>query len=182
MANPWRGEVALQIDGERHLMRLTLGALAELEAGLGEDTLLALVARFEEGAFSSRDVLALIVAGLRGGGWQGGARDLLSADIGGGPVQAARLAGLLLLRAFSAPVAGDGSGSTVSGDAGRGVGGGVVGAADAVDSALGGADCADGAADAAGEPVAETAGSRPGAGGGAGAAARRVAEGCAGAV
>ncbi|MFV2038480.1 MAG: gene transfer agent family protein, partial [Paracoccaceae bacterium] len=81
MANPWAGEVALVIDGERRLMKLTLGALAELEAGLGEDSLMALVERVESGRFSSRDVLALIVAWLRGGGWQGQGADLLSADI-----------------------------------------------------------------------------------------------------
>lgn len=89
------------IDGERRLMKLTLGALAELEAGLGEDSLMALVERFEGGGFSSRDVLALIVAGLRGGGWQGQAADLLSADIAGGPLAAARAAGQLLGRAFA---------------------------------------------------------------------------------
>lgn len=103
MGNPWAGEVSIRIDGELRAMRLTLGALAELEAGMGEDTLVALVERFEGGRFSTRDVLALIVAGLRGGGWSGDARDLVAADIEGGPVQAARLAGQLLARAFAPP-------------------------------------------------------------------------------
>jgi hypothetical protein len=103
MANSWRGEVALQIDGERHLMRLTLGALAELEAGLEEGSLVELVRRFEEGRCSTRDVLALIVAGLRGGGWGGTAKDLLSAEIAGGPMAAARAAAELLARAFMLP-------------------------------------------------------------------------------
>lgn len=100
MANPWRGEVTLVIDGEPHVLRLTLGALAELEAGLGADTLVDLVARFEGSACSSRDVLALIVAGLRGGGWRGTAADLLAAEIEGGPLMAARVAAKLLARAF----------------------------------------------------------------------------------
>lgn len=103
MANPWEGEVAIRLEGERHVMRLTLGALAELEASMEADSLVALVERFEAGAFSSRDVLALIVAGLRGGGWRGDAADLLSAEIDGGPVEAARLAGQLLTRAFAFP-------------------------------------------------------------------------------
>jgi len=103
MANPLAGEVTLRIDGEPRLCKLTLGALAELEAGLGEDTLVALVERFEGGRFSSRDVLALIVAGLRGGGWQGTAADLLSADIEGGPVGAAKAAADMLARAFAVP-------------------------------------------------------------------------------
>lgn len=103
MANPWTGEVALVLDGKRHLAKLTLGALAELEAGLGTGTLVELVERFEAGRFSTRDVLLLIVAGLRGGGWEGNAADLLSVDVGGGPVEAARVAAELLARAFTVP-------------------------------------------------------------------------------
>jgi hypothetical protein len=103
MANPLQGEVTLQIDGRPHRLRLTLGALAELEAGLGEETLLDLVARFEEGRISSRDVLALIVAGLRGGGWDGQAEDLMQAEIAGGLPGAARAAAQLLARAFTPP-------------------------------------------------------------------------------
>ncbi len=103
MANPWRGEVALVVDGTPHVMRLTLGALAELEAGLESGSLMALVERFEGGSFTSRDVLALIVAGLRGGGWQGRAADLMSAEIEGGPMGAAQAAAELLARAFMLP-------------------------------------------------------------------------------
>ncbi len=103
MGNPWRGDVALTIDGERHNMRLTLGALAELEAGLDSGSLVELVQRFEKGGFSTRDVLALIVAGLRGGGWQGQAKDLLNAEIAGGPMAATRAAAELLARAFMLP-------------------------------------------------------------------------------
>ena len=103
MANPWEGEVAILLEGERHVMKLTLGALAELEAGLEEDSLIALVERFETGKVSSRDVLAVIIAGLHGGGWTGDVRDLLTTEIEGGPVAAARLAGQLLARAFAMP-------------------------------------------------------------------------------
>ena len=106
MANPWAGEVALHVDGQRHVLKLTLGALAELEADLSEDSLIALVTRFEAGHYSSRDVLALIVAGLRGGGWQGRSSDLIAADIAGGPVAAAQAAAQLLVRAFTLPDAG----------------------------------------------------------------------------
>lgn len=101
MANPWAGEVALRLDGQRHTLKLTLGALAELESELQSGTLVELVERFETGRFSSRDVLALIVAGLRGGGWNGTARDLLTVEVAGGPVEAARVAGQLLARAFA---------------------------------------------------------------------------------
>lgn len=103
MANPWAGEVALNVDGQRRVMKLTLGALAELEAALESGTLIDLVERFESGGFGTRDVLALIVAGLRGGGWDVDARALLAADIEGGPVGAARAAAELLARAFAVP-------------------------------------------------------------------------------
>jgi hypothetical protein len=103
MANPWEGEVAVHLDGERHVMRLTLGALAELEASMEADTLVEMVERFEDSSFSTRDVLAVIVAGLRGGGWQGDVRDLLTVEIEGGAVAAAKQAGQLLARAFAFP-------------------------------------------------------------------------------
>lgn len=105
MANPYAGEVRLVIDGQPHVLRLTLGALAELEAAMGADTILALVERFESGQFSSRDVLALIVAGLRGGGWQGQASDLTRAEIAGGIHGAAKAAASLLAYAFTPPPA-----------------------------------------------------------------------------
>ncbi|MEZ5884548.1 MAG: gene transfer agent family protein [Paracoccaceae bacterium] len=103
MANPWAGEVAVWLDGTRHVAKLTLGSLAELEAELAEGSMIALVERFETGAFSSRDVLLLVVAGLRGGGWNGTAADLRTVEIGGGAVGAARVAAELLARAFTVP-------------------------------------------------------------------------------
>ncbi len=93
----------MTVDGAPHTARLTLGALAELEASLGAGTIVDLVERFEKGAFSSRDVLAVIVAGLRGGGLKVRGDDLLTADIAGGPVNAARAAAALLTRAFALP-------------------------------------------------------------------------------
>jgi hypothetical protein len=95
--------VEVTVDGAPHTARLTLGALAELEASLGAGTIVDLVERFEKGAFSSRDVLAVIVAGLRGGGLKVTGDDLLTADIAGGPVNAARAAAALLTRAFALP-------------------------------------------------------------------------------
>ncbi len=103
MANPWAGEVALVIDGRRRVMKLTLGALAELEAALAEGSLVDLVRRFEEGRFSTRDVMAVIVAGLRGGGVELDAQALRRADIAGGPMAAVRAAAELLARAFMLP-------------------------------------------------------------------------------
>jgi hypothetical protein len=103
MANPYAGEVALVLDGTRHRLKLTLGALAELEARLEADSLSALVARFEGDTLRARDVLMLVCAGLRGGGWSGDLPDLLSAEIEGGPMEAARVAARLLALAFRVP-------------------------------------------------------------------------------
>lgn len=103
MANPWAGEVTITINGDTHVARLTLGALAELEAAMEMGSLVDLVERFEQGRFTTRDVMALIVAGLRGGGWCGTADDLRTAEIAGGLGGAARLAADLLARAFALP-------------------------------------------------------------------------------
>ncbi|MEY8828063.1 gene transfer agent family protein [Sedimentitalea sp. XS_ASV28] len=103
MANPWTGEVALVIDGQRRVLKLTLGALAELEQLLETPSLVALVERFENSSFSMRDVMALLAAGLRGGGVDLSAEALGQAEIEGGPMQAARVAAELLARAFMVP-------------------------------------------------------------------------------
>ncbi len=100
MANPLTGEVELWLDGTRHLAKLTLGALIELETELGAESMVAMVERFEGGRFSSRDVMAVLVAGLRGAGWTGGMDELLAAEFRGGPVGAAQAAAALLARAF----------------------------------------------------------------------------------
>lgn len=103
MANPYAGEVALVINGQPHRLRLTLGALVELEAALGADSLVALVERFESGRFRTADVLKLLLAGLHGAGHPLPAEVLLRAEIGGGPAAAAQAAAALLARAFALP-------------------------------------------------------------------------------
>lgn len=103
MVNPYAGEVAVSINGQKHIAKLTLGALAELEANLETGSLMEMIERIEARRFSARDVLSILVAGLRGGGWQGTAADLGHAEVGGGPMGAARVAAQLLARAFSLP-------------------------------------------------------------------------------
>jgi len=103
MANPMRGEVIVELDGQPHVARLTLGALAQLEAQLDVDGLTGLVARLDQGRISSQDILAVLVAGLRGAGWDGQASDLLTVQVASGPLEAARLAARLLALAFQAP-------------------------------------------------------------------------------
>jgi len=103
MANPWTGEVSLVINGNPRVMKLTLGALAELEQALSVGSLVDLVQRFENGGFSAADILALIGAGLRGSGNPMSPDELALAQIDGGPMAAARVAAELLARAFMTP-------------------------------------------------------------------------------
>jgi len=107
MDNPFSGEVTLILDGKPQVMRLTLGALAALEARLETDSLVALVGRFEGGEQSVGDIISLLSAGLKGGGWTGREQDLKDGDIEGGILAASRAAALLLMRAFSMPGVGD---------------------------------------------------------------------------
>ncbi|MCX7560075.1 gene transfer agent family protein [Sulfitobacter sp. F26204] len=103
MANRWRGDVPLVVDGERCEARLTLGALAELEDSLDAESLVGLVERFEGSRFTSRDVVALLGAGLRGTGKHITDAQVADAHIEGGPMAAAKAAAELLARAFVVP-------------------------------------------------------------------------------
>jgi hypothetical protein len=103
MANPWRGEVELVVDGEARTMRLTLAALAELEARLKSESLIELIERFETGGFRVRDLIALLVAGLNGGGWKVSESEFVARRLDGGPIAAAEAAARLLKLTFSVP-------------------------------------------------------------------------------
>ena len=107
MANPQRGEVALVVDGERRVMRLTLGALAELEARLGATSLVELAEKFESGRVATAELIALLAAGLRGAGHEMSEEALARAEIGGGALGAMK-AGLALLAATFRPEGGEG--------------------------------------------------------------------------
>lgn len=103
MANPYRGEVELSVDGASRVMRLTLGALAELEANLKCESLLEMIARFETGGFRVRDLISLLTAGLNGGGWSISEAELVQCRIDGGPLAAAQAAARLLKVTFTLP-------------------------------------------------------------------------------
>ena len=102
-ANRRRGEIAATIGGRERVLCLTLGALAELEARLESASLLELIARFETGSFRVADLVALLVAGLGGGGWRVDEAELLASRIDGGPLAAAQAAARLLKLTFSVP-------------------------------------------------------------------------------
>ena len=68
MANRHRGEIEATLDGRTWTLCLTLGALAELEAGLAAGDLMGLARRFGEGRLAAADAVKVIGAGLRGAG------------------------------------------------------------------------------------------------------------------
>lgn len=68
MANRHRGEVTLDLGSERFTLRLTLGALAELESAFGAADLQALGERLAAGRLAARDLLTLLGVAARGGG------------------------------------------------------------------------------------------------------------------
>lgn len=103
MVNPYRGEVELSVDGAPRVMRLTLGALAELETKLKCESLLEMIARFETGGFRVSDLISLLTAGLNGGGWKISEIDLVKSRIDGGPLAAAQAAARLLKITFTLP-------------------------------------------------------------------------------
>lgn len=103
MANPYAGQVALNLNGDGHLLKLTLGSLVELEQLLEADSLVALVERFETGRYRAKDILVLLFCGLKGGSWDGSLVDLADADIEGGTQYAAQVAARLLVVSFSLP-------------------------------------------------------------------------------
>ncbi|MCF3642638.1 gene transfer agent family protein [Rhizobium sp. TRM95111] len=67
-ANRRRGEIEAPLDGERRILCLTLGALAELETAFAVDDLASLGARFSAGRLGAADLIRILGAGLRGGG------------------------------------------------------------------------------------------------------------------
>ncbi|WP_137154142.1 gene transfer agent family protein [Rhizobium sp. FKL33] len=99
-ANRRRGEVEAVINGERRILCLTLGAIAELETAFGVDNIADLAGRFSGGRLSTRDVMTILAAGLRGGGNRLDDEDLADLSIEGGLEGAVRLTAELLASAF----------------------------------------------------------------------------------
>jgi hypothetical protein len=126
-ANARRGEIVAELDGTRHKLCLTLGALAELESAFAAEDLSALVARFSTGKLSSRDMARVIGAGLRGAGAAVADEDVLAMTTPGGAAGFAAIVADLLAATFAEARPGVGEGGkgapvgtgsdTVGGDA-----------------------------------------------------------------
>ncbi len=77
-ANGARGETVAVLAGAERRLCLTLGALAEIETGLGLDGLSGLADRMR--ALSARDLTVVLAALLRGGGERAAADELGRVD------------------------------------------------------------------------------------------------------
>ncbi|WP_082352677.1 gene transfer agent family protein [Rhizobium sp. AAP43] len=108
-ANRHRGEVEAVIDGERRILCLTLGALAELETAFGADSLSDLAGRFSSGRLKSADLIRVLSCGLRGGGNRVSDADVAGMAVEGGVAGAAAVVGALLTVTFSTGGAPDGA-------------------------------------------------------------------------
>lgn len=100
MANAKRGEIEALLDGKSHTLCLTLGALAELESGLGASDLVALAQRFEANRLSARDILRIIGCGLRGAGHALSDEDVSRMKVSGGLAGYVQIAADLLAATF----------------------------------------------------------------------------------
>ncbi|MFC0634888.1 GTA-gp10 family protein [Brevundimonas balnearis] len=92
--NGVRGEVSARLAGEDRRLCLTLGALAEIETGLGVRGAEAVAERMRR--LSAKDLTVVLAALLRGGGEDELAERLASASVS--PVEAAEA----VARAFAA--------------------------------------------------------------------------------
>lgn len=100
-ANRRRGEVEAVLDGERRILCLTLGALAELETAFCADDLTGLAERFASGRMKAADMIRVIGAGLRGAGNVFSDDDVASMSVEDGIAGYAKIVGDLLTAAFA---------------------------------------------------------------------------------
>ncbi|MBG0810587.1 gene transfer agent family protein [Methylosinus sp. H3A] len=100
MVNRKRGDVEAALDGKVYRLCLTLGALAELESGLGASDLVALAERFEGRRLGARDLIRIIGCGLRGGGHEVSDDDVARMTVAGGLGDYVRIAAALLAATF----------------------------------------------------------------------------------
>ena len=101
-ANGRRGEVEAIIDGERRILCLTLGALAEIETAFGVDNIGDLAGRLARGRIGAATIIAILAAALRGGGNVVDDADVADMRIQGGVEGAVQLVTRLLATAFLA--------------------------------------------------------------------------------
>ena len=117
-ANRRRGEVEAVIGGERRILCLTLGALAELETAFAAGDLAGLSERFSSGRLKAMDMIRIIGAGLRGGGCAISDEEVAAMRLDGGLAAHARIVAELLTAAFTGGM-GEAGGAGERGEAER---------------------------------------------------------------
>jgi hypothetical protein len=100
MANARRGEIDVTIDGKTYCLCLTLGALASLETRLKAQSIADLGTRFSQGGLRADDIIAIVTAGLRGGGAMLTEDEVSALRIDGGLAAWARIVVELLTISF----------------------------------------------------------------------------------
>lgn len=100
MANRHRGEIAAELDGRQWTLCLTLGALAELEDHFNVPSLTGLAEAFAGRPLSSGDLIAILAAGLKGGGNDLTREDVAEMRHAGGPEGFVRIVADLLQATF----------------------------------------------------------------------------------
>ena len=116
MTNKHRGEIEASLDGAKHRLVLTLGALAELETAFGDADMLALATRFESGRLSANDCVKIIGAGLRGAGYSASDEDVAQMQAEGGAAGFVDIVARLLTATFGGADAASGApGSSAGG-------------------------------------------------------------------
>jgi hypothetical protein len=103
MVNCHRGEIAAQMGGAERRLCLTLGALAGLEAEFAVSDLNGLAERFSTGRLSANDLIAILHAGLRGGGHDFSRAEVEDLHVEGGVAAYADIVARLLAATFGAP-------------------------------------------------------------------------------
>lgn len=103
MTNAVRGEIEARLDGKTYTLCLTLGALAELESGMGASDLVGMAQRFEAGRLSARDILRIIGCGLRGAGHALSDDEISRMKVSGGFAAYVQIAAELLAATFGDP-------------------------------------------------------------------------------
>jgi Phage tail tube protein, GTA-gp10 len=101
MANRHRGEIEAELGGQKHILCLTLGALAEIEHAYGGEDLIAIAERFESGRIKASDAIRVIGAGLRGAGAPYTDEEVSKLTVAGGAAGYLRIVADLLKATFT---------------------------------------------------------------------------------
>ncbi len=101
MANRHRGEIEAELGGQKYVLVLTLGALAEIEDAYGGEDMIAIAERFETGRIKASDAIKVIGAGLRGAGATLSNDEVSRLSVAGGAAGYLRIVAELLKATFA---------------------------------------------------------------------------------